>query len=38
LRLGDLLHRFHGGLLLYDGVETTWLSERILGVPWHRVI
>lgn len=30
--------RFRGGLLLHDGDETQWLSDRILGAPWHRVI
>lgn len=29
---------FQGGLLLHDGDETQWLSDRILGVPWHRVV
>lgn len=30
--------RFHGGLLLHDGEDTQWLSERILATPWHRVV
>ena len=30
--------RFAGGLLLHGGSETHWLSDRILGVPWWRVL
>jgi hypothetical protein len=30
--------QFLGGLLLHDGNEVQWLSDRILSVPWHRVI
>lgn len=30
--------RFLGGLLLHDGDEIQWLSDRILGIPWHRVL
>ena len=30
--------RFVGGLLLHGGSETQWLSDRILGVPWWRVL
>ena len=29
---------FLGGLLLHDGEETQWLSDRILGAPWHCVV
>jgi predicted AAA+ superfamily ATPase len=29
---------FLGGLLLHDGDEVQWLSDRILSVPWHRVV
>lgn len=29
---------FLGGLLLHDGQETQWLSDRILAVPWHQVV
>jgi hypothetical protein len=29
---------FHGGLVLHAGDEIQWLSDRILGVPWHRVM
>ncbi|HYM61102.1 MAG TPA: ATP-binding protein [Thermoanaerobaculia bacterium] len=29
---------FSGGLLLHDGDEIQWLSDRILSVPWHRVV
>jgi predicted AAA+ superfamily ATPase len=29
---------FAGGLLLHDGSETQWLSDRILAIPWHRVL
>ncbi len=29
---------FRGGLLLHTGQRTEWLSEGILGVPWHRVV
>jgi hypothetical protein len=29
---------FAGGLLLHTGVETQWLSDRILAVPWHRIV
>jgi hypothetical protein len=25
-------------LILYDGTETYWLADRILAVPWWRVI
>lgn len=28
---------FAGGLLLHTGVETQWLSDRILAVPWHSI-
>ncbi len=27
-----------GGLVLYDGTETYWMSRNILAVPWWRVI
>lgn len=27
-----------GGLLLHGGTETFWISERVLAVPWWRVI
>ncbi len=27
-----------GGLFLYDGAETQWLSRNILAVPWHQVV
>ncbi len=30
--------RFTGGLLLCGGREAQWLSDRILGVPWWRVL
>ena len=30
--------RFIGGLLLYCGTETQWMSDRILAVPWWRVL
>ncbi len=30
--------RCPGGLLLHDGAEVQWLSDRILAVPWHRVV
>ena len=30
--------RFAGGLLLHGGREAQWLSDRILGVPWWRVL
>ena len=30
--------RFIGGLLLHGGAETRWLSDRILAVPWWRVL
>ncbi len=29
---------FLGGLLLHDGAETSWISERILSAPWWRVV
>lgn len=29
---------FLGGLLLHGGDESLWLSDKILGVPWHRVL
>jgi uncharacterized protein len=29
---------FLGGLLLHDGSEVEWLSDRVLAVPWHRVV
>lgn len=28
----------HGALLVHAGRETTWLSERLLAVPWWRVL
>ena len=30
--------RFIGGLLLHGGAETQWMSDRILAVPWWRVL
>ncbi len=30
--------RFAGGLVLYDGREVQWVADRILAVPWYRVI
>lgn len=30
--------RFLGGLLLHDGDEVQWVSDRILAAPWHRVV
>ena len=30
--------RFIGGLLLHGGGETQWMSDRILAVPWWRVL
>jgi len=27
-----------GGLLLYTGSETCWLSEGVLAAPWWRVL
>jgi hypothetical protein len=27
-----------GGLLLYTGAETIWLSEGVLAAPWWRVV
>lgn len=27
-----------GGLLLHDGTETFWISERVLATPWWKVI
>ena len=30
--------RFAGGLLLHGGAGTRWLSDRILAVPWWRVL
>lgn len=27
-----------GGLLLYDGTDVMWMSERVLAVPWWSVI
>ncbi len=30
--------RFHGALVLYDGAEVQWLSDRILAAPWHRIV
>ncbi len=27
-----------GGLLLHDGAETFWISERVLATPWWKVI
>lgn len=29
---------FRGGLLLHGGDRVEWLSQGILGVPWHRVV
>jgi predicted AAA+ superfamily ATPase len=29
---------FLGALLLYDGEEVQWASDRILAAPWHRVV
>ena len=30
--------QFIGGLLLYGGDQTRWMSEQILAVPWWRVL
>ena len=30
--------RFAGGLLLHGGPQTQWLSDRILAVPWWRMV
>ena len=30
--------RFIGGLLLHGGGRTQWLSDRVLAVPWWRVL
>ena len=30
--------RFIGGLLLHGGAQTQWMSDRILAVPWWRVL
>ncbi|MDE0627338.1 MAG: ATP-binding protein [Bryobacterales bacterium] len=30
--------QFIGGLLLHGGVQTRWMSEQILAVPWWRVL
>ena len=30
--------RFIGGLLLHGGAETQWMSDRVLAVPWWRVL
>ena len=30
--------RFIGGLLLHGGGQTQWMSDRILAVPWWRVL
>ena len=27
-----------GGLVLYTGEQTFWVAERVLAVPWWRVI
>lgn len=29
--------KFVGGLLLHDGPEVSWLSDRVLAAPWWRV-
>ena len=26
------------GIVLYDGEETFWLTERVLAAPWWRII
>lgn len=28
----------HGALLLHTGAETAWLADRVLAVPWWRVL
>lgn len=30
--------RFAGGLLLHGGRQTQWLADRILAIPWWRVL
>ena len=30
--------RFAGGLLLHGGVETQWMGDGILAVPWWRIL
>ena len=34
----DVLERFIGGVRLHGGTQTQWMSERILAVPWWRVL
>jgi predicted AAA+ superfamily ATPase len=36
--LDEYSRRAKGGLLLYDGDEVFWLTDRILVVPWWRVV
>jgi hypothetical protein len=34
----DYPKTFAGGLLLHDGEEIEWIADRILAVPWHRIV
>jgi len=36
--LDEYSHRAKGGLLLYTGDDVFWLTDRILAVPWWRVV
>ena len=27
-----------GGVVLYDGEDVFWLADRVLAVPWGRVV
>ena len=27
-----------GGLLLHSGTETRWIADRVLSVPWWRIM
>ncbi|MBW3672068.1 MAG: DUF4143 domain-containing protein, partial [Acidobacteria bacterium] len=34
----DYPKEFRGGLLLHTGEDAFWISDRILAVPWNRII
>ncbi len=48
LRVGDARHletfldeyadRATAGVLLYGGTDVHWLTDRVIAVPWNRII
>ena len=36
--LGEYADKASAAVLIYGGQETYWLTERVLAVPWSRVL